>query len=306
MFIKKDLRKIHEILDDVSDLRDTLKLAKRAAEFCGNISILCNDDAINSLANLKSLNLYDNSLTNLEGIDKLNTTPLDELNIGSNKLNRLPIKFGSLLNLRSLWLDDNEFEEFPSCICDLKNLEILRLSGNSLETIPSNISHLENLRVLALDFNHLREFPEGCENMPNLQELWLRQNRLTSIPEGISSMRALETLSVSSNNLKSLPESLHTLPRLRKIYANGNNIGFVSSSLRLVLQIEVLNLANNEIKYVPEDWASSWGALDPVTGLMDGHSVNCTDAVEQAKRVEVILTGNPIVIQPNVATGSEE
>lgn len=57
-------------------------------------------------------------------------------------------QFGTLTTLKTLWLDDNEFEVFPSCVCQLKQLKVLRLSGNSIKSIPSLISTLENLETL--------------------------------------------------------------------------------------------------------------------------------------------------------------
>ena len=66
MFVKKDVRKIEEILVDETDKREVLRLSKRAPEFEGNITKLCCDST--PLMNLRVLNLYNNRLKNLEGI----------------------------------------------------------------------------------------------------------------------------------------------------------------------------------------------------------------------------------------------
>jgi hypothetical protein len=92
MFIKKDLRKIEEILVDEKDDRTILKLSKRSAEFQGNLKILCRESKLNSLINLKVLNLYDNSLTTIDGIGLLSQTPIEEINLGANKLLTLPLE----------------------------------------------------------------------------------------------------------------------------------------------------------------------------------------------------------------------
>ncbi len=92
MFIKKDLRKIEEILVDDNDKRDILKLSKRTAEFQGSLRILCRESKLNSLSNLKILNLYDNSLTSIDGIGLLSQTPIEEINLGANKLTALPLE----------------------------------------------------------------------------------------------------------------------------------------------------------------------------------------------------------------------
>jgi hypothetical protein len=66
MFIKKDLRKIPEILTDETDERTSLKLFKRSSEFLGNLAILGLDINITPFRNLKILNLYDNHLISVE------------------------------------------------------------------------------------------------------------------------------------------------------------------------------------------------------------------------------------------------
>ena len=68
MFIKKDLRKIDDIFDDKADSREELKLAKRGSEFNGDVRTLFRENRQTGLANLRILNLYDNSLTILQGI----------------------------------------------------------------------------------------------------------------------------------------------------------------------------------------------------------------------------------------------
>jgi hypothetical protein len=57
-------------------------------------------------------------------------------------------QFGTLRTLVTLWLDDNQFESFPTCVCQLKNLKSLRLSGNAIKTVPNLISSLEALETL--------------------------------------------------------------------------------------------------------------------------------------------------------------
>ena len=54
------------------------------------------------LLNLKILNLYDNALNNLNGIGILSQTPIEEINLGNNKLNILPMEFGTIKTLKRL------------------------------------------------------------------------------------------------------------------------------------------------------------------------------------------------------------
>ena len=64
-------------------------------------------------------------------------------------------KFGHLSTLKTLWLDDNNFENFPVCLCLLKNLTSLRFSSNklTLENLPLSISQLTSLETLVINIS---------------------------------------------------------------------------------------------------------------------------------------------------------
>jgi len=124
MFIKKDLRKIDEILNDPADSRERMLLPKRASELRGSVKVLCKESNTKKLANLKVLNLYENDLSSLKGIGLLANCPLEDLNLGSNKLSSLPVEFGTLSTLRNLWLEDNLFDSFPVSLCSITGLEV--------------------------------------------------------------------------------------------------------------------------------------------------------------------------------------
>lgn len=272
MFIKKDLRKVDEILADPNDSRDILKLAKRPAEFNGGISILCRDSR--SLLNLRVLNLYDNALTNLNGIGILANSPVEEINLGNNSLSILPLEFSSLKTIRRLWLEDNDFEDFPVGVCALHGLTSLRLSGNKLKTVPESIANLRQLDTLALDNNEFLYFPREILELKELKNLWIRQNSIVELPNDLSLLERLEVLSVSSNKLLALPECVSMMFSLKHIYANGNSITSTDDGLPTGLcqlkNLKTLNMANNAIEKLPLDWFSLWGPLNIESGDFEG------------------------------------
>jgi Leucine-rich repeat (LRR) protein len=91
MFIKKDLRRIEEILEDENINHDSLMFSKRASEFNSSIQILTYDSHVNFMKNVKSLNLYDNKLSSVSGIEKFrNLSNLQDINLGCNQLSSLP------------------------------------------------------------------------------------------------------------------------------------------------------------------------------------------------------------------------
>ena len=270
MFIKKDMRKIDEILNDPKDDRTVLKLSKRAPEFEGTLSILTRENRLQALTNLTMVNLYDNSITTLDGIGAWAMAPLEELNLGCNKLSTLPLEFGKLTQLHRLWLEDNEFETFPLAVCQLPQLCELRMAGNQLTTVPTNMSSMDKLVTLSLENNLLAEFPRGVLELPALKFLWLRQNRITEVPEEISTLSRLEVLSLSSNRLAALPASLTSMGALTKLYLNGNRLERVPDDLAPMTSLVEVNVANNELQELPEIWTVMWGEFDRASGKLVG------------------------------------
>lgn len=291
MFIKRDRRKIDEIMSDSSDKRESLSLSKRTAEFNGTVRALCREAYLPSLMNLRTLNLYDCSLTDLSGMGIVSNCPIEEINLGNNALTNIPIEFGALVTLKKLWLDDNHFESLPLSVCRLTQLQSLRLSQNSLTDLPTSISSLISLETLALDGNQFEEVPTGVTSLTNLKHLWLRQNKLTYLPESISSLTSLMTLSISSNQLDSLPDSLQDMVTLTKIYANGNQISSVPEGLCLLPNLEELNLANNELTSLPEQWREVWGSVGD-NGILTQSSNATTKTVVNVMKNPFKQTGN--------------
>jgi Leucine-rich repeat (LRR) protein len=130
---------------------------------------------VERLENLRTLSLYQNKLTELEGIGNFQSLlHLTEVNLGKNELSTLPEEFSTLTQVKSLWLEvrrfhelisislfihflrekDNLFDHFPKQLIELVNLESLRISNNKIEVLPGNISVLSKLQVLAIGASH--------------------------------------------------------------------------------------------------------------------------------------------------------
>jgi Leucine-rich repeat (LRR) protein len=281
MFIKRDARKIPQILADTEDERSRMLLSKRSHEFEGNLDLLCRESNVKQLKNLRVLNLYENQLRSIDGIGILGKTPLEDLNLGGNQLTTLPPDMGDLSNLKTLWLDDNHLADFPIVLCSIKSLEELRMSGNQLHFIPQSINALSNLKTLALDNNKIEDFPMGILELPHLENLWLRQNLLRELPDSLSELTVLQTLSVSSNQLSSLPSSLYKIHTLKNIFANANGMTWVDKELSDLPALEKLNLANNKLTSVPVAWHDKWGKYDEEKGKL---------TLEEGEQCAVVVT----------------
>lgn len=126
MFIKKDKRKINEILTQsinsdptttaaaatITDVNVVLNLSKRSSEFAGSVKILCSENKIRYFYNLKQLNLYENNLVSIDGIGLLAQTTVEEINLGGNKLSRLPLEVLLLV----CWFSDPMIVHVIICI----------------------------------------------------------------------------------------------------------------------------------------------------------------------------------------------
>ncbi len=85
--MKKMIRKYWNYLKDHQNFKEILKYYVEKIK-------------LNFLQNLKVLILYDNDISNLNGIGILSSTPIEEINLGCNKFSSLPLEFSSMITLR--------------------------------------------------------------------------------------------------------------------------------------------------------------------------------------------------------------
>jgi len=109
-----------------------------------------NQDIFDSLAQLKSLDLYLNSI-------------------------------------RKYYYNNFNFTEIPTSIGKLKSLRKLILKGNNLQKLPESIKGLNNLTELDLGYNNFQEIPPILKKLKSLWKLNLKHNNIYEIPESMNS-----------------------------------------------------------------------------------------------------------------------
>ena len=120
------------------------------------------------------------------------------LNLQNNSLSQLPQQLSSVTGLRVLNLGFNGFQEIPSCIFQLQQLEVLLLTNNQVIFFP----------FLSFFF-------------PLLHAHFLEQ--LTDLDvDSLANLVALNTLDVSNNSLSQLPPTLGRMTTLRNLQVQGN------------------------------------------------------------------------------------
>jgi len=174
------------------------------------------------------------SLTGLDYLDMINCgvkelpenfgdlLNIKELYLSDNQLSKLPDSILKLNSLRYINLDRNKFTEIPDTLSNNKTLKWLRLNGNQITNITS-FAGMENLKCLYLNNNKIQMLPSDISALEKLTDLSLARNQLKSLPSGLSQLKNLARLSLQDNQLTNITVSLESLP-LRWIRLDGNNI----------------------------------------------------------------------------------
>ena len=147
---------------------------------------------------LIKLNLFANNTFSGRVPDNLrNQTKLTKLFLARNNLNIITNEFDNLINLKELVLTDNNIKELN--FSDDLNLEIIFLQNNNFIEFPISILNLSMLRTLDLGHNSISEISEEIRNLQYLRHLSLYENNIESLSlEGTN----INYLVIYSNNLR--------------------------------------------------------------------------------------------------------
>jgi len=230
MFVKRDLRKVHEIVREDgkgSKKLVSLKLARRGPEFRpGDLRCLCRESFADAFEDLEYLSLYGNELKSVRDIGKTfkHSFDLTVLVLGNNRLGEAGEEslkeIGELRSLKELWLDDNRMSSIPSSFKILSNLEMLRISGNRFKTLDADNLPGSCLKTLAADRNQIERLPDSFfKHLTSLTRLELASNKLQGVLPKLPD--SIQHINVSSNKLTSI-DSVFEVSSLISIRADSN------------------------------------------------------------------------------------
>ena len=94
----------------------------------------------------------------------------------------LPVNFGDLDNLASLYLEWNRISILPESFKNLTGLMSFYINNNILSDLGDSLGNLTNLFFLDLGYNELPSIPETICDLNNLNYLWLFNNNLEFLP----------------------------------------------------------------------------------------------------------------------------
>lgn len=208
---------------------------------------------------------------------------ITELDFSGCGLSYLPPEIGQFANLEKLWLQDNNLEELPPSIGNLRKLTQLKLTGNKLKALPKEFWRLSSLERLWLNNNSFSDLDDKLGKLSSLKWLILDDNPLTALPSTIERLVHLEELWLQEGQLAVLPESLTKLESLKKLMLWGNPLQQLPVSLSNLSGLVVLDLRRTEIKITEVERAKLEWEMRPCDIRYDEQAI-----IEEAIESEVI------------------
>ena len=200
---------VYRLPEDKAANPDRLNLDRRRLSVC---PILEGEE------NVRLLNFQHNSITKIQHLSSLRK--LIFLDLYDNKIEEI-FGINTLSSLRVLMLGKNRISKIEN-LNNLHKLDVLDLHGNKIRELE-NLSHLSELRVLNLAGNLLTN---ACNflGLTSLTELNLRRNKIQYIAE-LDHLPKLLRLFLSYNDIRSFESirclanspSLQASPLLEKI-----------------------------------------------------------------------------------------
>ncbi|ADB42932.1 COR domain-containing protein [Spirosoma linguale] len=159
-----------------------------------------------TLENIKYLNLADNQIQDINSSNFTNLMNIEKVDIGYNDIKLIPFGRIDYPKCKTLAIQGNKLEEFPSAISQVNTLEKLVISENEISSIEDDaFLGLENLEELDLSFNRLTYLPSSLGKLTKLKKLNLSGNNIRSLPKEFENLVSLESLGLDGNPLERVP-----------------------------------------------------------------------------------------------------
>ena len=225
---------------------------------------------------LSVLTLRSCLISSTKGIESPNLITLTKLELYDNQIEDIN-GIQSLTNLIILDLSYNGIRDMsPVSNCIL--LEELYIAQNKLRKIEG-LNNMQNLRILDLGANRIR-LMEGLDNLTSLQSLWLGKNKIETIA-CIGNLPKLRQLDIQNNRITSIGEGqIQNLGSLEELYLACNAIeimdnfpinsplGTLDLSYNKIISIQGVELLTNlEELWMTKSLLESYDDLAPLTKL---------------------------------------
>lgn len=223
---------------------------------------------------LKALNLFNNKFRGVLPAGVAAFPALTELNVGSNRLIKVPAE----------------------AVAPLRHLSRLALHMQTLVMLPS-LAPLVGLTVVQLNSNKLEAFPEFGPVHASLKEINLSSNIIATIPGDMFTAERfpqLETLEMMGNKVTVIPPQLARVVAMRKLNFTKNAVEVIPPELFSLPLLTTLMLEENVVRELPAEVGKAAGSL--VNLLLAGNRIATVPAAlaHCAKLTKVTIKGNPL------------
>lgn len=200
-----------------------------------NVSSL---EGIENLEGLKSLTLWDNSLTDISPLKGL--SKLENLSLDNNMISDIaPLR--NLINLESLGLNNNCIKDI-SALSELVNIQKLYIMGNEIKDI-SALANMKKIFDLVIAENKISDI-SPLKNLTQLTYIHAGDNQISDI-SSLNNLVNLTGLIMYNNNITDI-DVLGGLTELKNLVINNNKIKDINALSSLTNMVG-LELANNQI-----------------------------------------------------------
>ncbi|OQE39217.1 hypothetical protein PENCOP_c007G08178 [Penicillium coprophilum] len=218
----------------------------------------------NVAASLTELDLYDNLISHIKGLEEFH-------------------------NLTSLDLSFNKIKHIKN-ISHLKKLTEIFFVQNKISRIEG-LEELTGIKNLELGANKIREI-ENLETLTALEELWLGKNKITEM-KNLDNLSNLRIISIQSNRLTKIT-GLSALPKLEELYLSHNAVTDLSG-LESNETLRVLDFSNNQVSHLEhlsslKNLEELWGSNNQLSSFEEVER----ELKDKEKLQTVYFEGNPL------------
>ena len=246
----------HELVEICDDWVEDLNVLERLDLSSNELCIDSFPDAMRNMGKLVDLSLQRNYLSNLPPIiAKMRS--LTRLNLGDNDIETVA-GIDKLKRSVILVMEHNKLKIFTKDFyANMKRLELLHCASNQLKEITSEIRNMRNLRDIDVSNNNLSLLPPELFLLPRIASINASNNaisRLPSITVKGKRRNRLAIIDLSVNEISRFPE--HLLLMTDKLDLSSNKIKYIPGSFLRKLDYESeqdLVMMDNPLVVPPKD-----------------------------------------------------
>jgi len=209
---------------------------------------------------LHELNIGYNRLTRIPKNIAKRVPNLQRLNVAGNDLTSLPHEMKHLKDLLVLDISENDFSQhyggkIPTCVQHLKDLRKLNVSHTGIKYLSNSLANLKHLVYLNASKNQIKKVPASLGKLSKLTHLVLFENQIDSIAPEIGKC-PIRVLELDHNQLRQIPASLFCMQDLRELYLS-NNLLEEFPEIRLENEtLQVMEADSNQLTHLPQSFSN--------------------------------------------------